>query len=169
MKICSVCKIEKPLFDFSPDRRLKSGVQSRCKTCYAQIMRDRRQKNPSLHRAAVKNSVAKHYEKKLLRNREYRAKNVERVKNWKKTDRKNNKARILSDNAKRRSLVGGSSSFEIQQLYVLRDFYEAMSLGEKFHVDHIIPLSKGGLHVYENLQVIPAIDNLRKGSLLTCS
>ena len=38
-----------------------------------------------------------------------------------------------------------------------------MSLGEKFHVDHIIPIAKGGLHIAENLQVISAKDNLRKG------
>lgn len=48
-------------------------------------------------------------------------------------------------------------------VYALRDFFEAMSLGEKFHVDHIHPIVKGGLHVLDNLQVIPAIDNLRKG------
>lgn len=32
------------------------------------------------------------------------------------------------------------------------------------HVDHIIPLSKGGKHVPNNLQIIPAKENLRKGS-----
>jgi len=33
----------------------------------------------------------------------------------------------------------------------------------KHHVDHIIPLAKGGLHHPSNLQVIPASVNLRKG------
>ncbi len=34
----------------------------------------------------------------------------------------------------------------------------------KFHVDHIIPLSRGGMHDPSNLQVIPAVWNLRKNN-----
>lgn len=35
--------------------------------------------------------------------------------------------------------------------------------GEPYHVDHIKPLSKGGLHHPDNLQVLRGVDNLRKG------
>jgi 5-methylcytosine-specific restriction endonuclease McrA len=35
-----------------------------------------------------------------------------------------------------------------------------------FHVDHIIPLAKGGAHLPENLQILPAEENLRKGAKL---
>ena len=35
---------------------------------------------------------------------------------------------------------------------------------EDCHVDHIIPLSKGGRHVASNLQILPAGLNLRKGT-----
>ena len=34
----------------------------------------------------------------------------------------------------------------------------------KFHIDHIIPLSKGGAHVFDNLRIISAKENLAKGS-----
>jgi len=36
--------------------------------------------------------------------------------------------------------------------------------GEEYHVDHIIPLAKGGLHHPDNLQVLPADLNLKKGA-----
>lgn len=164
MKLCTCCKIEKPLFDFSPDKRIASGVQSRCKPCYAQIMKERRTINPQAHRESVKKSTLKNYSAKLARNNKYRLENPEKVKKWKRKDRIENKSRILADNAKRRSLQQGETSKKIEQLYALRDFYISMSLGDNFHVDHIIPLSRGGKHIFDNLQVIPAIDNLRKGA-----
>ena len=36
--------------------------------------------------------------------------------------------------------------------------------GEPYHVDHIKPLSKGGLHHPDNMQVLRGIDNLKKGA-----
>ena len=36
--------------------------------------------------------------------------------------------------------------------------------GENWHIDHIRPLSKGGLHTPNNLQVVPATWNLIKGN-----
>lgn len=166
MKICTCCKIEKIFSEFSPDKRLSSGLQSRCKSCFANIVKAKRLQNPKANRESVKRSVKKHYAKKLERNAEYRKANPDKVAQWKKRDRKENKTRVLSDNAMRRSLIKGETTSAIRQIYALRDFYKAMSLGENFHVDHIIPLSKNGLHIIENLRVIPAIDNLRKGASL---
>tara|TARA_R110000822_G_scaffold171515_1_gene311269 strand:+ start:1015 stop:1560 length:546 start_codon:yes stop_codon:yes gene_type:complete len=36
--------------------------------------------------------------------------------------------------------------------------------GIKWHVDHIKPLSKGGMHSLNNLQIVPAIWNLQKNN-----
>lgn len=112
----------------------------------------------------MRRSTEKHYAKKLARNTRYRLENPDKVSEWKRRDRQTNKARVLACNAMRRSQHDGENSPQVRQVYALRDYYRAMSLGEEFHVDHIVPLSKGGKHVFENLQVIPAIDNLRKGA-----
>jgi hypothetical protein len=36
-----------------------------------------------------------------------------------------------------------------------------------YHVDHIQPLAGGGLHHPENLRVIQAEENIRKGAMIT--
>lgn len=36
MKICTKCKVEKPVEDFSINKRVKTGLKSRCKACSAE-------------------------------------------------------------------------------------------------------------------------------------
>jgi hypothetical protein len=163
-KFCPNCNTEKSVTLFSPNRRVPSGLSSWCKPCNTSAAKIRRLNNPQAHRENVKKSTQKHYEKKLERNQLYRKNNPEKVKQWKSKDREKNKVRILADNAKRRSLTKTPLTPDIKMIYALRDFMQAMSLGEIFHVDHIIPVSKNGPHTLENLQIIPAICNLRKGA-----
>jgi hypothetical protein len=130
----------------------------------AENRRQQHAANPEHFRRLVAESTKRHYEKKLQLNKNYRAKNPEKVAVWKQKDRTVNRARVNADNAMRRSKTISKLTPEINQVYALRDFYIAMSLGDKFHVDHINPLAAGGKHCHTNLRVIPAIDNLRKGA-----
>ena len=162
-KQCSKCKEVKEFSCFSPDNRVPSGCQSRCKICMAENKRQQHAANPEHFRRLVAESTKRHYAKKLQRNNDYRAKNPEKVSVWKQKDRTVNRARVSADNAMRRAKTTGKLTPEINEVYALRDFYIAMSLGDKFHVDHITPLAVGGKHCHTNLRVIPAVDNLRKG------
>jgi hypothetical protein len=54
----------------------------------------------------------------------------------------------------------------IQALYSVAAMF-TKTTGIPHHVDHIIPLQGelvSGLHVYENLRVIPAVENLKKSN-----
>ena len=58
-------------------------------------------------------------------------------------------------------------------LDAIRMFYEVADVlsrgGVKFHVDHLVPIrgkEVRGLHVQDNLRVIPAFLNLKKGNRL---
>ena len=82
---------------------------------------------------------------------------------------KANKDYFTADRSFRRSL--GRNLSELDRFTLL----EAVSLarlrekvvGGIWHVDHIVPVSKGGLSVASNLQVVPAEWNRRKSNVHT--
>ena len=52
----------------------------------------------------------------------------------------------------------------IRKLYLKRDQLNLNAGFIKYNVDHIKPLSKGGLHKLDNLRIITAYENQVKGS-----
>jgi len=95
-----------------------------------------------------------------------RKKNLENQKKFYKTNK--GKANSQKQDAKRRARKKKASTkltFAEEQL--IRQYYNhsvrlKSKLGIEFHVDHIVPLSLGGLHHPSNLQVVPARWNMRK-------
>jgi hypothetical protein len=76
----------------------------------------------------------------------------------------NNKSDYIARNAKRRAdIIKATPSWA--NLTIIKDFYKNCPPG--YHVDHIVPL-KGinvcGLHVENNLQYLPADENLKKSN-----
>ncbi len=87
-----------------------------------------------------------------------------------------NKAYWNAKNSKYRAdkLQQTPSWVDEEQLWIIQEFYDLAQLrtevtGVLHHVDHILPLNGrdvSGLHVPENLQVIPWYDNLSKSNKL---
>jgi 5-methylcytosine-specific restriction endonuclease McrA len=70
-------------------------------------------------------------------------------------------------NAKRRALkmqaiLPTTDNELIKNLYKQKETLSKKH-GERYHVDHIIPLSIGGAHHQDNLRIITAIENMEKG------
>ena len=81
--------------------------------------------------------------------------------------KKNNRDKYNAYNAKRKALKlnqipPGTDLKEVAEIYKLAQMLSIV-LSIKMHVDHYIPLSRGGLHCPENLRIIPASENLQKG------
>lgn len=68
-----------------------------------------------------------------------------------------NKAGVYAWRARKYNAIVESSD-----LLLIKKIYELCPEG--YHVDHIISLSKGGLHHQDNLQYLPSRENCRKGS-----
>jgi len=123
-----------------------------------------REKRKAAHREWAKNN-RKYYAK---RTKKYRKEHPEKcraaVAHWKR----NNPERVNANCAKRRALkLDQISSFTPHEEYKIKRLYEfSQLLGPEWHVDHIIPLDKDGLHHPDNLQIILAEDNLKKNNRL---
>ena len=99
-------------------------------------------------------------------------KNPEKVKQYAKKTKIKNRGRVNADTVARRlaktcrtpAWLTEDDHWMIKQAYELAAIRSKM-FGFPWHVDHIIPLQGelvSGLHVPNNLQVIPWLDNVRK-------
>ena len=103
-------------------------------------------------------------------NRSYRAKNKEKTAAYNKKWRDNNKDKVCTFSANRRALKFRATirlteldKFVIDEMYNLARIRTEQT-GFEWHVDHIKPLTKGGLHKPTNLQVVPGTWNVSKGN-----
>ena len=69
------------------------------------------------------------------------------------------------------AVARGGAASGIYDLELCIPFYAesrrlSKETGVAHHVDHIIPITKGGLHCQTNLQVLTAVENIQKGDSL---
>ncbi len=145
MKVCTGCKLELSLENFY--KQFPTKYRAKCKSCYDK------------------------------RNNEYRRTDAGR-----KSRRKINKKYYATDSGKavRRAFVNKyrtrklnamptwADQERIKHIYWMCNLITKIT-GIEHHVDHIIPLQGEdvcGLHVPENLQILTAEENLRKGNKL---
>ena len=125
----------------------------------------------------IKEHKAKYYtnnhEKMKERASKYRANNLEKIKERSAKYYANNAEKVAAKAANRRIILGNATvawrdDDKIREIYKERDRL-TKETGIVHHVDHIIPL-KGknvtGLHHEDNLQILTATENLRKGNAI---
>lgn len=120
------------------------------------------------------NNLEKVLERDRVAKSRYRAENPEKVAKSKKTYAQNNKHKINASVAKRKAAKLQQTPVWLTEddLWMIDQAYELAVLrtnlfGFMWHVDHIVPLqgkTASGLHVPQNIRVIPWIENLKKGN-----
>ena len=185
MKTCSSCGIAKALDAFGVRKDACDGRRGQCRQCERTrkaAYNASRAKDISAYmkayRIAHKEKISAQKKAWVQANRDY-VRELERKyavtnaenktvarKKWSKANPDKDRAAKAANRAERIMRVPAWADRErIKAYYNVCAFFNEVNGYAKYHVDHIIPLngrSVSGLHVHNNLQVIPAIDNLRK-------
>ena len=130
--------------------------------------------NPEKVKEQNKRYAKKHPDKLVEKTIRWKKANPERAAEVSKKTRLKNKARILANKSKYRASKRNRTPIWVDKdhLWLIKEVYDLAILRTKlfgitWHVDHKLPLNGkiiSGLHVIENLQVIPGVENLLKNN-----
>ena len=135
-------------------RRVNDRV---CMQCTREFHKKIRETFPRLHSEKKKASYERTKEHHLAQKKVYRQANKSKVNALAKAYKVRKKNRM-------------PKWVDKEHMWLIKEAYELAQLrtklfGFSWHVDHIIPIQGelvSGLHVIENLQVIPGIENIKK-------
>lgn len=150
-KICTTCKVEQPLENYSKCRKSPMGRRAKCNPC--------RKEYRAANASRISASKKKCYEAKKD---QYQARHSAYKKANKGKINANTKAYKVAKKGQTPDMSQMEKSM-IEAMYWMASVL-GRSCGESFHIDHITPISKGGLHNFENLQILSAEENLKKGN-----
>ena len=143
----------------------------KCMACSNVYCRNQYTKNPEYNRRRARDWYKANQEYSLKRMVQWRNNNREISRLASTRWAKNNPARVLANiNARRARLLQAIPAWaDLDAIGLIYEKRKQISLdtGMVHHVDHIVPLRGKlvcGLHVSWNLRIIPARDNLQKGS-----
>ena len=150
-KTCTKCKEEKPLTDFYQHRTSRGGHRSVCKPC-------------------GNAAQAAYHADRYANDPEYRDKCDAKTARWRANNPERSKDLLLTSTHGQRAARIGAASERVEYAEVIRRGNSTCGIchgpvepGTE-SLDHIIPLSKGGSHTYENCQLAHLSCNQRKGS-----
>lgn len=189
IKTCATCGQAKPTTEFHKNKYAGDGLRSACKPCVLASNRQsvlrhhdkrkaekrevyRAQKNDPEYKAYVAAYQDANKERKREYDRAYRQANAERCNERRAKWFEQNKAKRLAISAnykhrRRAKELGGVSTAALaawtaQQKKVC--YWCGARCAKGFHVDHYVPLARGGKHEVSNLVIACRTCNVRKNA-----
>ena len=169
MKLCVKCNNE------------KDGThKSYCKSCMAKRSAEYYQKNKEKINEIHKEYLQNNKEKILEKEKEYRQNNKEKLSEYNKEYRQKNPHKKRESDRKRKALKRANIHKPYSEKQVLKlygtschickegiDMFANRSVGafgwqRGLHIDHVIPLSKGGPDTIDNVRPAHGLCNLQK-------
>jgi hypothetical protein len=148
-KQCTSCKEYKSLDLYHNRKDSKDGKASQCKVCRKKVIKKWRENNHEKH----KEIYQKH-------NRIWCKNNPDKRRGSRKQANMGRSSRV------RQNTPNWADTKKIADIYI-ECRIKSKSEGIEYHVDHIVPLKHHlvcGLHVPDNLQIIPQWENDSKGN-----
>lgn len=191
MKKCTKCQQYKSLDAFRAQPTGRNGLYASCRTCESDYAKARlkgpkqeqireyhrartaeyRKNNPAAVREAKRKYYASDKGKECKRREDeaYRTSGGRRASDLRRAQQPLSDARLearLRYQHKKRALMksmGELDNFVLAEaIHLMR--LRSNTLGSGWHVDHIVPVSKGGKTTHDNLQVVPALWNRQKSN-----
>ena len=188
-KICACCGEEKELEEFGKNKHRADGYHSYCKNCCLEkrlkyvkfakrYIKEYYHRNKDKILKANKERYLKNKNRYLANQKKYYQKNKEHIaiinKEWRENNRE--KSNGIKNRWKKRN-PGKSNHYTVLRrmriknqvpenadLEAIREFYK--NCPKDMEVDHITPVSKGGLHTIENFQYLTPEENRIKSNKL---
>ncbi len=153
MRKCNKCNKEKELSEFNKNKNNKYGIAYTCKTCMYTLNKQWRKDNKDYN---------------VARNKQWCKENKEKDAARKKSWQISNKDRVIALKAERRARkLNQTPDLTTEDRQQIVNIYKkcrqiTRETSIQHHVDHIQPLTKGGLHHPSNLQILTATENRSK-------
>jgi hypothetical protein len=181
-KLCGRCKQVKERDDYASDKSRHDGLSAKCKACcklkataYYEKNSEKEKTRTAAFAAENRDYYIKYRKKNSAsenaRGAKWRAENPDRERARSIKYRTNNPDKVAAKTAKYRSAKLRATPIWADLVAVEAFYSESARItretGIEHHVDHIVPLQSKlvcGLHVANNLRVLPGTDNKSKGN-----
>ena len=171
LKVCTACKQTKELAAFSKNSGQKSGLEPSCKACrkvyHAEFYKLNKERYAKNSREWIKrNPAASRVYSRRYRER-YPGIAAKQTRKWREDNPMYGAIQTARRRASKRRAIPKWADRRAILYHYKRAAFLTKERGFKYCVDHIVPLSSPlvcGLHVQDNLRVIPSGLNLLKSN-----